>query len=107
MNAKYLKNGQIQGSLLYIEHRVSGDVMLKSNALKALSIVGNTAVLLSKATLNGVGGYSFQATLIDNGEPGTNDQFGLEVTDPGGAQVSDLTFTPITLTGGNIQVPHQ
>jgi hypothetical protein len=106
MNSKYLKNGQIQGGLLYIEHRASGDVMLKSNALTALSIVGNTAVLVSKATLGGVGNYSFQATVIDNGEPGTNDQFGLQVTGPGGAQVSDLTFTPITLTGGNIQVPH-
>jgi len=28
-SAKYLKNGQTQGSLLYLEHRASGDVVLK------------------------------------------------------------------------------
>src|SRR5205085_9238883 len=38
-NVKYLKNGQIQGSLIYIEHRASGDVMLKSNSMGSLSIV--------------------------------------------------------------------
>ena len=105
--SKYLKNGQIQGGLLYIEHRPSGDVMLKSKALISLSVVGNGAVLVSKATLNGVGNYSFQATLVDNGEPGARDQFGLVTAAPDGSQVTGMTFTPSTLLGGNIQVPHK
>jgi hypothetical protein len=110
--AKYLKSGQIQGQLLYIEHRPTGDVILKSNAMGSLSVVQNsptssTAILLGKATLNGVGSHSFQAVATDNGEPGTNDTFGLQVKNPSGNVVADLTFSPLTLTGGNIQVPQQ
>jgi hypothetical protein len=29
----------------------------------------------------------------------------LKVTNPAGAVVADLTFAPLTLSGGNIQVP--
>ena len=77
---------------------------LESDAPQSMSIVGNTAVILGKATLNGVANYSFQATVIDNGEPGRNDLFGLQVKDPNWAAVPDLSFSPATLTGGNIQV---
>ena len=105
-NAKYLKGGNLQGSLLYIEHRPSGDVMFKSNAMGTLAIVSNTAVITGKATLNGVGNYTWRATVVDNGEPGTGkDQFGLQVTNPSKVLVTNLTFAPATLTGGNIQVP--
>jgi hypothetical protein len=104
--AKYLKKGQLKGSLLFIEHRPTGDVVLKSNAMGSMAIVGSTAYILGKATLNGVGNYSFRATVVDNGEPGTNDQFGLQVKNLSGAIVVDLTFSRITLTTGNIVVPH-
>jgi len=87
--AKYLKNGQTQGSLLYIEHRASGDVALKSNSMGPLTIVGNTAVVTGKATLNGVGNYGFRATAVDNGDPGTRDQFGLQVINPAGVVMSE------------------
>jgi len=70
-----------------------------------LTIVGNTAVITGKATLNGVGNYSFRATAVDNGDPGTSDQFGLQVINPAGVVMSDLTFAPLTINGGNIQVP--
>ena len=104
---RYLKRGRVQGSLLYIEHRPGGDVIVKSNAMGSLSIVGGrTAYILGKATLNGVGNYSFRTTVVDNGEPGSADSFGLQVKDPGGVLVADLTFTTMTLAGGNIQVPH-
>ena len=106
-NVKYLKSGQAQGSFLYVEHRPSGDVKLKSNSLQSLSVVSTTAIILGKATLNGVGNYSFRATGIDNSESGVGDKFGLQVTSPSNANVPDLTFAPITLSGGNIQVPQQ
>ena len=67
----------------------------------------NTAVVLGKATVGGVGNYTFQATLIDNGQPGTNSLFGLQVKDPSGAVVPDLSFSPINLGGGTIQAPHK
>ena len=103
---KFLKNGNSQGSLLYVEHRPTGDVVLKSNALGPLAIVNNQGIVTGKATLNGVGNYTFLTNAIDNGEPGTGDQFGLQVKNPSDAIVADLTFNPVSLIGGNIQVPH-
>ena len=58
-----------------------------------------------KATVNGGGNHSFIARIIDNGEPGFADRFGLRVTDPGGNILIDLTFNPIQLSGGNFSVP--
>jgi subtilisin family serine protease len=107
LNIKYLKNGNAQGSFLYIEHRPTGDLVLKSNALGNLAIVGTEAIPNGKATLNGVGNHNFIGRIIDNGEPGINDQFGLRVTNPNGTVVIDLTFDPITLSGGNVSVPKQ
>ena len=104
-NVKYLKNGQAQGSLLYIEHRSTGDVKLKSNVMQSLTIVGSVGVILGRATIGGVGNYGFMATVSDAGEPGTGDAFGLQVTAPDGSVVPDLTFDMVTLAGGNIQVP--
>jgi hypothetical protein len=106
-NVKYKRNGAPQGELLYVEHRPTGLVKLKSASMQSLSIVGNTGVIIGKATVNGVGNHTFRATVVDNGEPGRNDQFGLRVTAPSGAIIADLTFDPITLSAGNIQVPHQ
>jgi hypothetical protein len=105
VNIKYLKNGNAQGSLLYIEHRPTGDVVLKSNAIGTMAIVGSEAVPTGKATLNAVGNHSFIARILDNGEPGLTDQFGLRVTDPAGNLLLDLTFDPIQLLGGNFSVP--
>jgi hypothetical protein len=99
------RTGNAQGSFLYIEHRPTGDVRLKSNAMQTLAIVGNSAAIIGKATLGAAGNYSFRATVVDNREAGGSDQFGLQVTDPSGAPVSDTTFPLTTLSGGNIQVP--
>jgi hypothetical protein len=105
-SAKYVKSGQVQGSLMYVEHRASGDVVLNSNSMGTMAIVGATALLTGKATLGSVGNYKFLATVVD-GDPGTSDKFGLKVNDPSGAVVTSLTFDPLTLSGGNIVVPHK
>ena len=73
----------------------------------ALAIVGNEAKPTGKATVNSVGNNSFIARIIDNGEPGLNDQFGLRITSPTGVILIDLTFDPISLSGGNFSVPKQ
>lgn len=120
--AKYLKSGNVQGNVVYVEHRPSGDVILKSNAMGSMTLANTSApnppyiaYIQGKATYQGTGNYSFMVTAIDNGEPGiNNDQFGLQVKDPTGTLVSDLTF-PTTgtstdaprIAGGNIAVPHQ
>lgn len=105
VNIKYLKNGNAQGSLLYIEHRPTGPVKVKSNSIGTMAIVGGEAVPTGKATVNGGGNHSFIARVIDNGEPGSTDRFGLRVTSPSGAILIDLTFDPIQLSGGNFSVP--
>lgn len=105
INVKYLKNGKPQGSMLYIEHRPGGVVKIKSNSMQSLSIVNNTAVIISKAVLDGVGNHDFRVTVVDNGEPGSSDRFGILTNSPGGTNIPSLTFAPVTLRGGNIQVP--
>ena len=105
VNIKYLKSGNAQGSLLYIEHRPTGDVVVKSNAIGTMAIVANEAKPTGKATVNGGGNHSFIARVIDNGEPGLTDRFGLRVTSPSGVILVDLTFDPLQLSGGNFSVP--
>ena len=53
VNIKYLKSGTAQGSLLFIEHRPTGDVVVKSNAIGTMAIVANEAKPTGKATVNG------------------------------------------------------
>lgn len=106
ISVKYLKNGKPQGSVLYVEHNADGTVTkVKSNSMQSLSIVNATAVIIAKATVNGVGNYGIRLTAVDNGEPGSSDQLGLLTTDPNGVTVPALTFGLTTLRGGNIQVP--
>ena len=69
------------------------------------AIVGGTAVILAKATVNGVGNYGIRMIAVDNGEPGSSDQLGLTTTAPNNTNVPALTFPLTTLRGGNIQVP--
>jgi subtilisin family serine protease len=99
-NVKYQKNGNAQGQILYMEHRPGGAVKVKSNNIASLSIAGDTAIILGKAVIDGVGNWQFQLTATDNGEPGSSDTLGLQVSGDG-----SLTFAPVTLSGGNIQVP--
>lgn len=105
VNIKYLKSDRAQGSLLYIEHRPTGDVVIKSNAIGTMAIVANEALPTGKATVNGVGNHDFIARIIDNGDAGLADRFGLRVTSPSGSLLVDLTFDPIQLSGGNFSVP--
>jgi DNA/RNA endonuclease G, NUC1 len=104
VNLKYKKDGTAQGSLTYIEHHASGDVGLTSNSMGALAVVGSEAKMTGTGTLNGLGSYSFLARFIDMGEPGSNDSLGLRITDSSGNTIADLTFDPVKLSGGNIQV---
>jgi hypothetical protein len=104
-NVKARSNGSLTGELIYIEHQHHGLTLLKSVSIQTLSITGDTGVFTGKAKLDGANNYKFRVTVIDKGEPGRHDKFGLEVTAPNGSTVHDLTFDPITLRSGNIQVP--
>jgi hypothetical protein len=102
-NLKYRRDGTPQGGLIYVERRPTGFVSLQTSAVQSLSIVGNTGVIFGKASLNGVGNHTFRAILVDASKSGRGDRFGLQVMSPSGAIVTDLTFDPITLRGGNIR----
>jgi hypothetical protein len=107
VNVKYLKNGKAQGQIMYIEHRPTGDLKVKSNAMQNVAIVGNEAQVTAKANYGEVGNYVIIARVIDNGDPGKTDKFGLKLLEPSGRVVSDLNFLadPVLLGGGNNQVP--
>jgi hypothetical protein len=105
-SAKFQRDDDAEGSLVYIERRQTGDVRLEIISIQSLSIVGNTAVLIGRAIFNG-GDCIFRATAIDNDLLGRQDKFGLQVATPSGTIIQDLTFDPITLTSGNILVPRQ
>jgi len=132
-NAKYLKSGQIQGSLLTILHGIDGNYMLKSNAMGTLTVTKDasgtfwSAVLKGKATYQvpvsqpllwcgdrKCGGYTWTMYVEDQKEPGSGfDKFWLEVKDPNNAVVQKLSLsgTPSpaanakVIDHGNIQVP--
>ncbi|HKP70182.1 MAG TPA: tandem-95 repeat protein [Pyrinomonadaceae bacterium] len=114
VNVKYLKNGNYQGSVLYVEHRPDGDYKVKSTSLNStggFAIVpitgGSEAQIAGKANhvVNdvGTGNHSFIARVIDKGTAGTNDQFGFKLINPSGQTV--FSFDPVLLGGGNNQVP--
>jgi hypothetical protein len=102
-SVKYLKSGTIQGQALYVYR--SGDVVtrVKSNAMRWLVISGKTAVLRGKATVNGAGNYTFEITVVDNGEPGRSDTFAIKIWQPDGTLLHEVP--PMTLGGGNVIVP--
>jgi VCBS repeat-containing protein len=107
---KYDKKG-FKGQMLVMEHLEDGSVTkLKSNSLTSLSIVGNRALVLGKANMlyadgTSLGNLGFRLDATDNGEPGSSDVFGLKTTTPGGASIAAFSIDPLTILGGNIQVP--
>jgi subtilase family protein len=102
-NIKYRRDGMPQGGLIYAERRPTGFVVLQVRSIQSISVVGNTAVVFGRATLNGAGNHTFRAILVDGGKSTRSDLFGLQVISPSGAIVPDLTFDPITLRAGNIK----
>ena len=100
-NVRYLKQGTPQGSLQYVEHRPTGDVVLAGTSMAALSIVGDTGLIQGTATLGSTPGYTFRIVAVD---AGPSSRFGLEVFDPSGAEVGDLSFPPGVLRSGVVRI---
>ncbi|HUR41877.1 MAG TPA: Ig-like domain-containing protein [Verrucomicrobiae bacterium] len=60
---------------------------------------GNRATIKGPASVNGLAGYRYALTVVDNGEPGRNDTISLKV-----ARTGYSYETGGTLSGGNLQV---
>ena len=116
--AKYLKNGRVQGNLVYTYgDEYNGEAVeykIKSSAVNALALDGNSfpvsASLQGKATLkivrasDGVTLYSdgnatFLATVVD-GDANAADTFALVVYDKRGVEIKNVPATQ--LGGGNV-----
>jgi VCBS repeat-containing protein len=69
--------GPVKGQLEYQNHARSLNV--HSTSITALAISGNTARFAGTCTKNGVS-CTFTVTVQDNGEPGSNDTFTIEVS---------------------------
>jgi YVTN family beta-propeller protein len=102
LSLKYNKDGTLKGGLTYVQRSAAGDLVVASTSVTSMSILGTSAVILGNAKVNDVGGYTFRATITDNGSPGVNrDLFGLELS---GSPDRGVTFTPVAITEGNIQL---
>jgi len=83
------------GHLNYIDDGSTLDV--KSTSITSYTIVNaTTRTITGTCTINGVAGFTFTATLVDAGEPGTGDTFSIALSN--GYAASG------TLGGGNVQV---
>jgi hypothetical protein len=63
----------------------------------------NTIVASGTGRYDGVDGFTVQFTLIDNGEPGTNDQAGFLIFETANPSNVVLAIPVLTITTGNIQ----
>jgi hypothetical protein len=86
----------------HMENFMSAMCTLNGNPVPPKSPV-NTIVASGTGRYDGVEGFTVQFTLIDNGEPGTNDQAGFMVFETANPSNVVLAFPVMTITTGNIQ----
>jgi hypothetical protein len=99
------KLSRVNSSFKYVESRPSGDYTIQSKSVESVTMNGNTAVVVARVSINGGGNYLARITFVDNGDPGTEDKYGMEITLPSGMPVPDVTFAPRTIASGRIRLP--
>jgi hypothetical protein len=91
-----IKNGEYWGQLSYNDHGRDG-IKVKSTEITGYVIIdAETRQIDGIAKVDGSGSYTFTVIIVDNGEPGREDSFSLEVSN--GYSASG------TVSGGNIQI---
>jgi hypothetical protein len=86
----------------HMENFVSAVCTLNGNPAPPKAPV-NTIVASGTGRYDGVEGFTVQFTLIDNGEPGRNDQAGFMIFETANPSNVVLAFPVMTITTGNIQ----
>lgn len=94
-NFKSLADGSAQGSLENVDHR--DGLNLHSNVIDSVHVVDNKAWVWGRVTVDGVA-HRFRLILVDNGEPGLNDDYWLSIDN--GYDVSNGSLQ----IAGNVQV---
>jgi len=99
-NAKVSLSGVSTGQQTYQDHGPLQPLDFKATTVDAVlcSDDRTSAELYGTGTVNGSGSYEYRIKLVDNGEPGTSDKYGILI--PGVAYDSGDQ----TLEGGNIQI---
>jgi hypothetical protein len=94
-----IKQGALWGHLNYIDHGPNGP-RVRGTGVTAYKVVSTTSRHIEgTAAVNGQDGFTYQVDVADNGEPGTNDTFAVQVFGPGYSYSAGGT-----LGGGNIQL---
>lgn len=92
-----IKNGKFWGQLSFNDHSKNCGVKVKGTSVTAYIIIDKvTRQIEGTAKIDGKGSYTYKLIVVDNGEPGKNDKFTLELSN--GYTVSGI------LNGGNIQL---
>ena len=99
-NAKVSLSGVTTGQQTYQDHGPLQPLDFKATTVDAVlcSDDRTSAELYGRGTVNGSGSYEYRIKLVDMGEPGTSDKYGILI--PGVAYDSGDQ----TLDGGNIQI---
>jgi hypothetical protein len=91
-----IMNGKFWGQLSFNDHS-KNNVKVKSTSVTAYIFIDPvTRQIEGLAKVNGKGSFTYKVVVVDNGEPGRNDVFSLELSN--GYSISG------TLKGGNIQL---
>lgn len=91
-----LKQGKLSGNLSFHDHGGRG-IQVKSTSITGYTVIDDTSRKIEGvAKVDGKGTFTFTCVVSDNGEPGRNDAFNLELSN--GYTVSGI------LKGGNIQL---
>lgn len=90
-----IKNGSLWGHLTYIDHATG--MKVKGTSVTGYSGTETSRQITGTAEINGVPGFTYIVDVADNGEPGRQDTFMIQIN--GYAAAGNLT-------GGNIQL-HQ
>jgi hypothetical protein len=94
-----LASGSANGNEEYQDHGPADPMNVKSVAVTSITCDASRthASIFGQATINGVGFYSYEIDVVDNGEPGSNDHYHIMLSN--GYDSGDHT-----LQGGNIQI---
>jgi hypothetical protein len=106
-----MKHGELWGHLEYVDHGVKGpkgwkvdDMNVKGTGVTVYTVVdAKTRHIEGTAEVNGRRGYTYIVDVVDNGEPGSDDTFSLQVLKNGVVIYSASG----KLAGGNIQLHHK
>lgn len=94
-----IKNdGTLFGHLEYIDHGPNGPKVHGTGVTNYVILSPNTREIDGAAEVSGLDGFTYKVIVTDNGEPGTNDSFSI--------QLSNGYLAGGKLGGGNIKLHH-